>query len=383
MLKKETTPRHEVEAMVNRRDLLPSPVRSLSMRWHLGISSFKWCFLYLLAIAAFASCCFAERTKTDIVYMRNGDKITCEIKSLSQGQLSVKPDYTNATIVIDWSKVARIESTQQFIVTQPDGALSYGALTGDEQSHTLFVVEARRTPIPHDSVVQISELGSSFLKRLRGNISVGTSFTQSNSQATLAVQNDITYQSKRYLGSLNWNSQFATQQKTNNTSETTVKSLAFRELRASNWYGGGIANFLSSSEQSIALQSTLGGAIARRLIFTNKTDLTGIGGIGYTVQRDSANTMNTGKTRTVDSAFAIQYSTFRFDSAQFNTTLWFYPSLSEPGRLRMTLNQDVYYKIIGNFYVSISFYDNYDSHPVVGAPANNLGASTMLGWSFP
>ncbi len=49
----------------------------------------------------------------------------------------------------------------------------------------------------------------------------------------------------------------------------------------------------------------------------------------------------------------------------------------------MTLNQDIYYKFLGNLYVSVSFYDNYDNEPVAGAPANNLGATTGVGWSFP
>jgi hypothetical protein len=48
----------------------------------------------------------------------------------------------------------------------------------------------------------------------------------------------------------------------------------------------------------------------------------------------------------------------------------------------MTLNQDVYYKFLSDFYVRVSFYDNYDNRPVVGTPSNNLGATTTFGWSF-
>ena len=48
-------------------------------------------------------------------------------------------------------------------------------------------------------------------------------------------------------------------------------------------------------------------------------------------------------------------SQFRFDSTTFDTTLWVYPSLTTPGRVRMTLNQDVYYKFYKDFYVRASF----------------------------
>jgi len=320
------------------------------------------------------------RTKTDIVYMDNGDKITGEVKSLAKGQLSVKPDYTSASIVLDWSKVARIESKQQFIVTNPNGRMYYGTLDGDAKRHT---VQIERETLERDDVVEIAELGTTFVKKMRGNIAVGTGYAQSNSQKTLSVQSNVAYQSERWVDTVNWNSQFASQQKTNNTSETTVKSSVFRELQRSNWYAGGIANFLSSSEQQIALQTSVGGAVARRLIFTNKTNLTGIGGVTYTVQRNSSGAVDTGKTRTVDGAFAVQFSTFRFDSTNFNTVFWVYPGLTDPGHVRTTLNQDVYYKFWGNLYLNLSFYDNFDNQPVVGAPKNNLGISTQVGWSFP
>jgi hypothetical protein len=51
--------------------------------------------IWLYSILLHACLCPAgERKKTDIVYMNNGDKLTCEIKLLQQGQLNVKPDYT-------------------------------------------------------------------------------------------------------------------------------------------------------------------------------------------------------------------------------------------------------------------------------------------------
>ncbi len=190
------------------------------------------------------------------------------------------------------------------------------------------------------------------------------------------------YQSKERLFSLDTSSQFSSQKETSDTNETTAKIALFKQLRKSNWYGGGLANFLSSSEQEIDLRSTLGAGLATRPIFTNRTNLTVMGGLGLTVEQDAENAVSTARTKALDSAFAVQYSTFRFDSTTFNTTVWVYPSLTSPGRVRMTLNQDIYHKFLGDFYVRVSFYDNYDNRPVVGAPPNNLGATTTVGWSF-
>ena len=339
----------------------------------------RWMALFLLApCVALAS----SRTKTDTVYMRNGDKITGEIQSLSQGQLSVKPKYTSTAFVIDWAEVDHLESTQDFVITDPEGKIYTGTLGEGSADRTLAIDKNVSITLPLDSVIQIDQLGETFLKRMRGNFDVGSSFAKSNGQKNLTVQGDLGYQSKQHLFSLDTSSQFSSQKETSDTNETTAKIALFQQLRKSNWYGGGLTNFLSSTEQQIALRSTLGGGVANRLIFTNRTNSTAMGGLAFTVERDAQGAVSTARTKALDSAFAAQYSTFRFDSTTFNTTVWLYPSLTSPGRVRMTLNQDVYHKFLGDFYVRVSFYDNYDNRPVVGAPSNNLGATSTVGWSF-
>jgi hypothetical protein len=322
------------------------------------------------------------RPKTDIVFMKNGDKITCEIKSLEKGQLTVKPDYSNGNVVLDWTKVDHIESSQDFVISNTAGTLYSGKIQHDAETKDLTIIGSDTTRLPNLSVVQIEELGNSFWKRLRGNIDFGTSFAQSNNQKNVSLQGGLNYQSKKYLFSFSSNSQFTSQQATNDTNETNVKTDFYKELRRSNWYYGGIGNFLSSTAQQIDLRSTLGATLNKRLIFTNHTNLNAVGGMALTIERDAEGSQSTARTKALDSAFAVDYSTFRFDSTTFDTTFWLYPSITSPGRIRFTLNQDVYYKFLGDFYIRMSFYDNYDNQPVVGAPTNNVGGSTTVGWSF-
>jgi hypothetical protein len=278
--------------------------------------------------------------------------------------------------------VKHIESSQGFVVSDPQGGLFTGTVNSDPETRVVTVQNSSEETLAHNDVIEIEPLGETFLKRLQGNIDLGLTLARSNSQKNLSLQGGLNYQSEKYISSANFNSQFTSQRETTNTSETTAKSELFRRLRKSNWYGGAIGNFLSSSEQQIDLRSTLGGGLAKRIIFTNRTNLSAIGGLGYTIQKNAAGSVTTGNTNSLDSALALQYSTFRFDSTTFDTTLWLYPSLTSPGRLRMTFNQDIYYKFLRDFYIRISFYDNYDNQPVVGTPANNLGGSTSVGWSF-
>jgi hypothetical protein len=324
----------------------------------------------------------SSRSKTDVVFMKNGDRITCEIRSLVQGQLTVKQDYANSTVVFDWNKVDNIQTNQPFVVVNNKGDAFSGRLSETADEHIVKVAGATQASIPHDDVVSIQQTGETFARRLRGDVDLGLSFAQSNAQKNLTLEQDLTYQATTYLAEVSSSSQFTSQKEVSDTNETTVKSEFFKQLRRSNWYGGAIANFLSSSEQQIDLRTTLGGALAIRPIYTNKTNLSLIAGLAFTSERDASHTESTANKRGLDSAFAAQFSTFRFDSTTFDTTLWVYPSLTTPGRVRMTLNQDIYYKFYKDFYIRGSFYDNFDNRPVVGAPENNLGVTSTVGWSF-
>lgn len=350
----------------------------MTVRWiRISILYLSWAMCSLYSPFLLAS----TRLSNDVVYMKNGDVITCEIRSLEQGQLTIKQDYANSTVVLDWKKVDHIDTKQPFVIIDTKGKALSGILSETTSEH-LVQVTGDKGGIPHDDVVSIQETGETFVRRLRGDIDIGVNLAQSNSQKNLTLEGDLTYQATKHIFSLTSSSQFTSQQETKNTSETTVKSEYFTELRKSNWYGGVIANFLSSSEQQISLRSTLGGALAIRPIYTNKTNLSIIGALAYTKEQDASDAMSTASTRSIDIAGAVQFSTFRFDSTSFDTTVWVYPSLTSPGRVRMTLNQDVYYKFYKDFYVRASFYDNYDNRPVVGAPPNNLGVSSTIGWSF-
>ena len=55
---------------------------------------------------------------------------------------------------------------------------------------------------------------------------------------------------------------------------------------------------------------TLGSGLAKRLIFTNRTDLKAIAALAYTVERHEPGTTSVARPNEFDSAFSIQYSTF-------------------------------------------------------------------------
>jgi len=69
------------------------------------------------------------RDSTDVVVMKNGDRLTCEVRALSAGVLSIKLKYVQGTIGVQWSEVARLESDQLFLVKTEGGTVYTGKLS--------------------------------------------------------------------------------------------------------------------------------------------------------------------------------------------------------------------------------------------------------------
>src|SRR5271157_2897211 len=72
------------------------------------------------------------RDSTDVIVMKNGDHLTGEVKGLDAGVLYVSMTYILGTSSLDWTKVARLESKQLFIVKTQDGSVYKGTLNTAE-----------------------------------------------------------------------------------------------------------------------------------------------------------------------------------------------------------------------------------------------------------
>jgi Holliday junction resolvase len=77
----------------------------------------------LICAAVFFPSPLFGREKTDIIVMKNGDHITCEIKGLRSNTLYISVDYILSTLSVDWTKVGHVQSKQLFLVRTQDGTV--------------------------------------------------------------------------------------------------------------------------------------------------------------------------------------------------------------------------------------------------------------------
>src|SRR3954469_1260534 len=101
--------------------------------------------------------------KTDKVFLKNGDVVTGEIKSLKLAKLKFDMNGPG-TISIKWEEIVHVTSDKMFQVTLQNGQVLITKLD-------TFFFEKQRVDL--DDIVEIVQIKKKFLKRLQGDVNVG------------------------------------------------------------------------------------------------------------------------------------------------------------------------------------------------------------------
>ena len=330
----------------------------------------------------------SARDKTDVIVLKNGDRITCEIQGLDRGQLRIKTDYTMGTIVVDWEEVDRLESVQRFRIEMQEGDRHVGTLNkkqagADESSPRLEIAdEMKSVNVYKPAVVYVRQVGRSFISKLDGSIDYGFNFTRANQQTTSSLNSALLYETERDVVRGTVSSQFSGQKDGTNTNRHNANIAYYRYLRRKKWYGGVFTDFLTSDQQQLDLRTTVGGGLGRIWIQTNRTRLANLSGVVLNRERFSAESGAEPRQTNAEALGALEFSMYRFDSTEFTTRFSVFPSLSTAGRVRMNLDTSLKLDLVGDLYWNFSFFENYDSSPPTDTPKNDFGVTSSIGWSF-
>jgi hypothetical protein len=323
--------------------------------------------------------------KDDVVVLKNGDRITGEIKSLQNAILYIKPAYVVDTFGINWADIERVESQDRYTWVFTDGRRYTGTISktkATEETHDFVISEAGRSvSVPQKEMVTVRPVEDGFWKQLTGSIDFGFNYTQgaNNTQSTLSASTD--YRQERYTFHVDGSSVFSGQSNGNSTARYTFNT-NYNRYFSRNWYAGTVANFLRSDQQELDFRATAGGGIGHDFLRTNRTNLSGIGGAVFTRERYAPAPGQEPHSSNAEALLGMNFYTYRFKLAEINSQVSIYPSLSNLGRLRLGTQSSISFQIISNLYWKFSAYENFDSKPPINAPKNDVGLSTSLGWKF-
>jgi hypothetical protein len=321
----------------------------------------------------------------DVIVLKGGDTLHGEIKKLEKKILYVDADYADEIFQIKWEKVVSIRSDRRFAVETFSGALLSGNVReAESQANDTAVVVASDSESTSVDLVNISSLApvdDTVLSRFDGSLSGGSSFTKASSASQFNVGTNVDYRSDRnhvqQSVDVILNTQGGGEQQLR-TSRWESNS-QYRRYINDNWFAVGVVNFLKSTEQELDLRRTVQGGLGRYILRSPSHYLVAAGGLAWTNERYESSTAEP-----LDSGEAwagVDFYTERLRVADYYLRYAVFPSLTRAGRYRMTVNSYLKFNLPGDWDFKVSFYDNFDSQPVVDSPRNDYGIVTSFGWN--
>jgi putative salt-induced outer membrane protein YdiY len=326
---------------------------------------------------------FAKR-KDDVVVMKNGDKFTGEIKGLEHGELAFQSDYMEDSVHLDWKRVEVLQSKDTFIVALSDGRRLTGTIRQASTSNgeDFQVLKGNVTiQVPPPDVITIEQREASSWNQLTGSISYGIGFDSGNNSTNSSLAADVAFNTAKNSVRAATSSVFDSQSNAKNTNRFTFDSLYGRSLTPK-WVAAGLFSLLKSNQQDLNLRSTYGAGIGRKLVQTDRTTLLTIGGAAYSHESYFPQPGTQPVRNNFESLFGVTFSTFRFKTLNINSQMLLFPSLTDPGRFRLSSQSNLRIELMRNFNWNFQVYENYDTRPPVNAPKNDLGLTNSVGWTF-
>jgi hypothetical protein len=321
---------------------------------------------------------------SDVIVMKNGDRLTGEIKGLSGGVLYMSVQSILGTSQVQWSKVAHLKSKQLFLVKTEDGVAYIGSLNTthslEDQPMEITVAETSgKAVIESSHVVGMEMTSAKFFQRFNGNINTGVIYSKGNQSTQYSLGSQIVYPRERWAAGASLNSSLSASTGATASTRNQLDLDAYRLMRWNNWFYEGLGGILQSSEQGIVHQTTFGGGVGRYLKNSNTARISMLAGFSG---QNTAYQQHIISQNLASGVVAANLEFFRFDKTNGSVKAVLMPGISDPSRVKFNLNAAYYIKLTGNLSWNVSVYDNWDSRPPPGLSGSDYGSSSGLSWTF-
>lgn len=346
----------------------------MSIRFPANLTA--WAFAAIAILPALAH----AREKTDIVFLDNGDRVTGEIKQLNRGILQLSTNDIG-TINIEWEDVDSLSSVYQFRVEDNSGIKYFGAIFLTRAGELQVIQGGQVEEALHANVVTITPLEASFWQQLDGSISIGYSYTKSNSLSQLTSDIYVIRRTEIRLWSLDISS-MTTTQTDQPTQQREDATLSYSRLFDGPLFAIASTSAQKNDELGLDLRVLLSAGVGINLIQSNHNDL--MTSLGLSVNREwSVDVSDDGYN--LEAFVSGRHSVFRYDYPKTDVTseITVYPGLTTWGRVRAELDISASREIVKDFTFVLSFYDSYDNEPPdASSDKNDYGLVTSIGWTF-
>jgi hypothetical protein len=334
----------------------------------------------VLLLATLGSAVARAQPRTDVVILKNGDRITGEVRGLKRGQLEFKTDDAG-TIDFEWDNVSRVESVRLFEVETVDGSRFLGNLGRADAGSIAVIGPSGTVSLPLYEVTFIAPIGQTFWRKLDGSFDAGFSYTKSSGIAQLNVNSETVYRRPRFEGRLAASATLTEQEGGGGRDDRGWLSVSYVRHRWPRWFVAAGGRFETNESLGLTLRSQVGVVTGPRLVNTNRAQMALGGGVVLNDERG----VDAEPTQNIEAIATLQASYFTYDRPRttLDLSLDYYPSLSNWGRQRLQLDASAKRELWKDLFLSVNLYDSFDSQPPnLAFDTNDVGVVLSVGWTY-
>jgi hypothetical protein len=334
----------------------------------------------ILLTALLAVSVSALAAKTDVVYLKNGDRITGEVKQMLRGKLEFKTDHMG-TVLIDWGDILEIVSDTGQAIELTNGQRFYGPLAKPESDDMLAIeTDGGQVGVNTMDVIGMYPVEANFWDRLDITASLGFSWDKGSSVGRYNLGLETEYRHKDFITRAGISAEVTTQEGRDDTSRAnlTINQLAFKQNKRFIDYFG---NLEKNDELGVDLRALAGAGYGWVPIRSNSNWFSIAGGLDVNHEIPTQGEAETN----LEAVGMLKYEYYKYSSPQrkFNVSLLIFPSLTDFGRVRATFGTDYRLELFADFFWVMDFYLNYDSDPIsANASHSDYGIISSLAYKF-
>lgn len=321
------------------------------------------------------------QSQNDSIVFKNNNLIVGELKGMKQDVATVKTDFSDADFKIKWNEISSITTSSEFLITLNNGSRFNGILKSlDNKVFILDISGITLAETDLNSIVDLNLIKSEFWSRFDASVSVGYNFIKSDNQSQLSLRNNLSYKSKRWALSANYN-QINTQRDDVSSVRRLESAVNFKRYMKKNWFGLTEVSFFTNTEQNIKLR-TLSKLGIGKYILRNNNYYWGVQtGLSYNNENFLVSGAE-GNNNSGEGFFGTEFNMYNLGDFNLLTRAVAYPSLTENGRFRFDYRIDLKYDLPLNFYIKLGLTLNHDNQPVQTTNKTDYVFQTTLGWDL-
>jgi len=343
-------------------------------------SWFRIVILGLLCISPFLS----AAQKNDTVYLLNGDKITGEIKKYENGRLKLSTEGMSV-IYIEYDKIKTMHSGKYYELVKKSGFSYYGSIVKSDSAACIGVAIANDTVNEAIlDIVEITKINRVFWKKFYGSVDLGANYYKSTKTVQLYFDGVLNYRGRKDLLTLAIDLFYSQQNFTDSAviSEKYDIGLQYSHFFQGKFWMGLATKVQKNTELDLDYRYQVGVGAGYDIVHTNPIRFYFMGGVLANREKptDSVNA-STNFEGLVSMKFT--WMQYRHPKINISTDVSYYPSLSVQGRHRLEYNLSTKFEVFRDFFLGLSFYDDFDSKPSGGGPAlNDWSVVFTVGYTF-